>query len=110
MQRIRMKQVITLLVVLGLCSGPALARNDKNKAGSLPQGLQMKLERGGTLPPGWQRKLVRGEVLEEPVYRQSEIVIPVDSRGLLTVRVEGKLIQLVEATREIIEVVDILNH
>jgi len=105
-----MKQVLILLIVLGLCSGPAVARNDKDKGKSLPQGLQMKLERGGTLPPGWQRKLVRGEVLEEPVYRHSEIVIPVDDHGLLTVRIEGKLIRLVEATREIIDVVEVLNR
>ncbi len=105
-----MKQVLTLLIVLGLVSGPALAKQDKHGNKSLPQGLQMKLERGGTLPPGWQRKLVRGEVLDESVYRQSEIVIPVDDRGLLTVRIEGKLIRLVEATREIIDIVEVLNR
>jgi hypothetical protein len=43
-------------------------------------------------------------------YSQSQVVIPVDSAGLLTVRVEGKLIKLIEATREIIEIVDLLNQ
>jgi hypothetical protein len=70
----------------------------------------MKLDRGGSLPPGWQKKLVRGEILVEPIYSHSEIVIPVDSEGLLTVRVEGKLIRLIQATREIIDIVDLLNH
>jgi len=37
-------------------------------------------------------------------------VIPVDSEGLITVRVEGKLIRLVEATREIIDIVDLINR
>ena len=105
-----MKQAIILLIALGLCIGPAAAKQDKNGNQPLPRGLQMKLERGGSLPPGWERKLVRGETLEENVYHQSEIVIPVDSDGLLTVRIEGKLIRLVEATREIIDIVDILNR
>jgi len=105
-----MKQVIALLILLGLGTGPVFAKQDKHADKQLPQGLQMKLERGGTLPPGWQRKLVRGEVLDDSIYRQSEIVIPVDSRGLLTVRIEGKLIRLVEATREIIDIVEILNR
>ena len=95
-------------LLLSLCSGSVFAAN-KNKDKQLPQGLQMKLDRGGSLPPGWQRKLVKGAVLEESVYNHSVLVIPLDSKGLLTVRVEGKLIQLVEATREIIEVLDLLN-
>ena len=94
-------------VMACLCAGPASAKKDQHK--TLPQGLQMKLERGGSLPPGWQKKLVPGAIIEESLYRHSEVVIPVDSRGLLTVRLEGKLIRLVEATREIIEIVDMLN-
>ena len=103
-----MKSIITLLVVLSICSGTALAKHEKDK--SLPQGLQMKLDRGGSLPPGWERKLARGQTLEEHIYRQSEIVIPVDREGLLTVRIEGKLIRLVEATREIIDIVEVINR
>ncbi|MGD8350612.1 MAG: hypothetical protein PVI79_15295 [Gammaproteobacteria bacterium] len=103
-----MKNILTVIIVLGLFSSPVFAKHEKEK--SLPRGLQKKLDRGGTLPPGWERKLVRGETLEEPVYRQSEVVIPVDSKGLLTVRVEGKLIRLVEATREIIDIVDLINR
>ena len=108
----KVKSLVTFALVISLGSGSAFAANakDKNKHKQLPQGLQMKLDRGGSLPPGWQRKLVRGEILAEPVYSHSEIVIPVDSEGLLTVRVEGKLIQLIEATREIIDIVDILNR
>ena len=105
-----MKILITLAVTLGLCSGPLFASKATGNNKSLPQGLQMKLERGGTLPPGWQRKLVRGEILEDSIYHRSEIVIPVDPQGLLTVRIEGKLIRMVEATREIIDIVDLLNQ
>jgi hypothetical protein len=105
----KLKSIITFTLLLSLCSGSVLAAS-KNKDKQLPQGLQMKVDRGGSLPPGWQKKLEKGEVLEESVYNHSVLVIPLDSKGLLTVRVEGKLIQLVEATREIIEIVDLLNQ
>ena len=105
----KLKSIITFTLLLSLCSGSVFAAS-KNKDKLLPQGLQMKVDRGGSLPPGWQKKLAKGEVLEELVYNHSVLVIPLDSKGLLTVRVEGKLIQLVEATREIIEIVDLLNQ
>jgi hypothetical protein len=104
-----LKNIIALAVIIGLSSSPLLAKKEKDKNKPLPQGLQMKLDRGGSLPPGWQKKLVKGEVLEQPIYHHSEVVIPIDSRGMLTVRVEGKLIKLIEATREIIEIVDLIN-
>ena len=104
------KNITAFAIIICLSSTAALAKNEKQKNKSLPQGLQMKLDRGGSLPPGWQKKLVKGEVLDESVYNRSVLVIPVDSKGLLTVRVEGKLIQLVEATRKIIEIVDIINQ
>ncbi len=108
----KLKSIITFTLLLSMCSGSVFATkvNEKNKDKQLPQGLQMKVDRGGALPPGWQKKLVKGEVLEESVYDHSVVIIPLDSKGLLTVRVEGKLIQLVEATREIIEIVDLLNQ
>ncbi len=106
----KLKDIIIFAVLIGMFTSPAIAKKEKDKEKSLPQGLQMKLDRGGSLPPGWQKKLVKGDILSQPIYSHSEIVIPVDSEGLLTVRVEGKLIQLIEATREIIEIVDLLNH
>jgi len=108
----KLKSIITFTLLLSMCSGSVFATKGKgkNKDKQLPQGLQMKLDRGGSLPPGWQKKLVKGEILGEPIYSHSVLVIPLDSKGLLTVRVEGKLIQLVEATREIIEIVDLLNQ
>ena len=104
-----MKTIIVLAVLIGLSFNPVVAKNEKDKNKQLPQGLQMKVDRGGSLPPGWEKKLVKGEILEEPVYNHSEIVIPLDSEGFLTVRVEGKLIRLVEATREIVEILELLN-
>ncbi len=99
-----------LALIIGLALNPAAAAKDnKDKQKKLPPGLQKKLDRGGSLPPGWEKKLVRGEVMEAPVYAQSEVVIPVDSSGQVTVRVEDKLVKVIEATREIIDIVEILN-
>jgi hypothetical protein len=105
-----LKNIIALAVMLSLSSTPVLAKNEKGKNKPLPQGLQMKLDRGGSLPPGWQKKLAKGEVLEESVYNHGVVVIPIDSDGMLTVRIEGKLIKLIEATREIVEIFDSLNE
>jgi hypothetical protein len=106
----KQKDIIILAVLLSLFTSPAFAKKEKDKDKPLPQGLQKKLDRGGTLPPGWQKKLVKGTILEQPVYSHSQVVIPIDSKGLLTVRVEGKLIKLIEATREIVEIAELLNQ
>jgi len=95
---------IGILLLAGLVIAPAHAKQDKDQ--QLPPGLQKKAERGQPLPPGWQKKLVKGEIMDKEVYRHSEIVVPVDKKGLLTVRIEGKLVKLYEATREIVEVLD----
>ena len=108
--QMKFKNTVVLAAIICLSSTPTLAKKEKHENKPLPQGLKMKLDRGGSLPPGWQKKLVKGEILEEPVYKRSEIVIPVDSKGMLTVRVEGKLIKIIEATREIVEIIDLLNQ
>jgi len=108
----KLKSIVTFTLLLSMSSGSVFATKvkEKNKHKQLPQGLQMKLDSGGSLPPGWQKKVVKGKILEEPIYNHSEVVIPLDSKGLLTVRVEGKLIQLIESTREIVEIVDLMNQ
>ncbi|MCK5360884.1 MAG: hypothetical protein KAJ95_09680 [Gammaproteobacteria bacterium] len=76
----------------------------KNKDKPLPPGLQKKVDRGESLPPGWQKKLHKGEILDYQVYRHGRVVIPVNHEGILTINVDGKLIRLMEATREIIDI------
>jgi hypothetical protein len=105
----KIRNIVTLLILAGLISGPVYAKNNNDKGKQLPQGLQMKQDRGEPLPPGWQKKLVKGEVMEYDIYRHSDIVIPIDSNGLLTVRIEGKLVRLYENTREIVDIIDSLN-
>jgi hypothetical protein len=102
MRSMKIKLIITLLVSAGLMSGQAYAKKDNDK--QLPPGLQKKVERGQSLPPGWQTKVAKGEILDMEIYQQGQIVVPVDNRGLITIRLEGKLVKLYEATREVVEV------
>ncbi|MBD3666698.1 MAG: hypothetical protein HUJ16_01980 [Kangiella sp.] len=83
------------------------------KQKQLPKGLKKKYERTGELPPGWEMKLQRGEVLSEDVYRYGRPLpydlrhrLPVGPVGSKIIEVEGKIIRVMENTREII---DILN-
>ena len=96
------RHFITLLALSGLMASPAYAKKDKGN--QLPPGLQKKVERGQSLPPGWQKKLAKGEILDKSIYQQGQVVIPVDKHGLITIRLEGKLVRLYEATREVVEV------
>ena len=38
------------------------------------------------------------------VYKQGKIIIPINKHGEITIRVDDKVVRLVKATREIIEV------
>jgi hypothetical protein len=96
------RNLITLLVLSGLIASPVYAKKDKNNP--LPPGLQKKVERGQSLPPGWKKKLAKGRILDNDIYQQGQVVIPVDKNGLITIRLEGKLVRLYEATREVVEV------
>ena len=98
-----MKNLVVLIFAsLALASVNAQARPDKAKG--LPPGLQKKVDRGQALPPGWQKKLAVGRVMDKAVYDYGQVVVPVDKNGLLTLRVEGKLVRLMSATREIVEI------
>jgi len=88
------------------CSGLAHAKNDKEKNKNLPYGLQKKVQSGKSLPPGWQKKLSVGNKLDDDVYEQGKIVVKDSDKGLITVTVEGKLIKVIENTREIVEILD----
>ena len=103
-----LKNILTVLISIGLLVSPLYAHSDKTKtkAKILPPGLQKKLQKGQSLPPGWQKKLMVGVRLEPAIYEHGDVVVPLDSKGLLTIRLEGKLVRLVEATREIVEILE----
>lgn len=102
----RLKNLITALVSIAFLMSPLYAHSNSNKAKQLPPGLQKKLAKGQSLPPGWQKKLIVGERLERSIYQQGNVVVPLDSKGLLTISLEGKLVRLVNATREIVEILE----
>lgn len=97
------KLFIILFISVAFISAPSFAKNDKSK-GRLPPGLQKKVDRGMPLPPGWQKKLTKGEVLDHRVYEQAKIVVPIDTHGHITIHIEGKLVRLIAATHEIIDI------
>ncbi len=87
---------------------------DPQPAAALPPGLAKKAARGQPLPPGWQKKLARGEVIEARTLGHAERVperilrdLPRQPEGTVLVKVEGKLVRLHEATRTIIDVLDL---
>jgi hypothetical protein len=84
-------------------------RADNGK--KLPPGLAKKLVNGSDLPPGWQKKCVRGEVMPRLVYDSchplpKELIekLPPQPPGTILVAVEGKVVRLAKATREILDV------
>lgn len=90
------------------------SKKDKKKDKPLPPGLQKKAERGGQLPPGWQKKLQRGTVIDHDVFVHCEPLpsrlsaqLPVGPAGTITVHVEGRIVRLLEATREIVDILEI---
>ncbi len=100
----KIKNAITFIILVGLIASPVSADKDKGKKKQLPPSLQMNVEKGKPLPPGWQKKLAKGEILDKTIYLQSQIVVPVDAQGLITVQIEGKLVKLYKDTREIVEI------
>jgi len=114
--KLKLFAVIPAIIIFAFTSNASLAKNNKEKhhgkphSGGLPPGLQKKQDRGGELPPGWQKKLHRGSRLDDDVYRHST---PIKREhyhrygvrhGEIAVRVEGKIIRLLNATHTIIDI------
>jgi len=89
-------------------------QHDGGRQKQLPPGLQKKAARGKELPPGWQKKLARGEVMPLDLYRAAQPVpvtlvrqLPPPPPGTVVVHLEGKIVRLVQATREIIDILEL---
>lgn len=98
----KIKLIIGLVSVLALLTSPVFAKKNKHK--HLPPGLQKKLDRGHSLPPGWQKKIARGEVLDLHTYQHAEIIIPIDRYGVVSILIDDRIVRLIHATREILDV------
>ncbi|HEY5715965.1 MAG TPA: hypothetical protein VIS54_06080 [Psychromonas sp.] len=95
-----MASVLAVVLLFGL--SVAEAKSDKEKP--LPPGLQKKVARGGELPAGWQKKLAVGESLDQEIYDSAEVLLPVDDYGIMTIAVEDRVVRLIKASREIVEI------
>ncbi len=96
-----MKYVIAFAVLLGLSITPLNAKKERSE---LPPGLQKKAANGKQLPPGWQKKLKKGAVLDRDVYRQGTVIAPLDPLGLITIRVDDRVLRLNKQTRKIVDI------
>lgn len=97
-------------LILVLCSAALLfshftqAKPDQDK--SLPPGLVKKLDKGQPLPPGWQKKLARGQILSQDYYRHGHVISRPNPDGIITLQIEGTIIELFEHSREIVRILD----
>jgi len=107
------KKLVILLTCL-LLTSPAMAKDNGKKQKHLPPGLAKKVERGGELPPGWQKKVAAGEVLDEDLYKRAKPLSDEERRryastskaGTKLLKIENKIIRVMDATRVIIDVLD----
>ena len=97
------KVLITMLLALTLVVSPAYAKK-KNKSKHLPPGLAKNLERGKPLPPGWQKKIAPGKVLEEDIYAHGKILAPLDPLGIVTIKIDDKVLRVHEKSMEILKI------
>lgn len=82
-----------------------VAYAQKPHGDGLPPGLQKKAARGQNLPPGWQKKLAVGQVMQKDIYDQGTVVNANDN-GLVTIRIDGRLVRLIKDTREIVQILN----
>lgn len=80
----------------------------------LNRGMKKRLEKGKGLPPGWQKKISRGNVVPDDVWSQRQPIprevirgLPPEPEGVVTVRVDSKVIRVVAATKVILDAFDL---
>jgi len=90
------------------------SRQESKRQRPIPPGLAKKMARGGKLPPGWEKKCVPGEIMPVEVYqechplpRELTLKLPVPPIGTVTVAIEGRIVRILEKTREILDVLNV---
>ncbi len=83
---------------------PEPASSEGHKGKSLPPGLQKQVNRGRPLPPGWQDKLQVGQRLDDEIFNHGVIIASEPRLGHISIRVDDRVIRLIAATHEIIDV------
>lgn len=98
-----LKKLFIYTLLAGFITSPVYAKKE-HKHNHLPPGLKMKADRGGSLPPGWKNKLAKGAVLDKRIYDQGKVIKAIDSKGIITVKVDDKVVRLYKASREIVDI------
>lgn len=98
----KLKAFLAISLCATVMASPAIAKGSDNK--SLPPGLAKKQQSGKPLPPGWQKKLAKGDVLDESIYMQGRIVVPLGRDGSISIDVDGTILRLHEKTRQILDI------
>ncbi len=82
---------------------------------ALNKGMQKRLDKGKALPPGWQKKIARGERVPDDVWRYHEPLpgsvvrrLPPQPEGVVTVRIDNKILRVIAATHVILDVFDLI--
>lgn len=99
-------------VIQGYMSQPGSPQPVGKNGKALPKGLAKK--HGKPLPPGWQKKCVPGQIMPPAVFEVAQPLpaplvakLPPPAPGVITVTVEGKVVRLLKATHEILDVFDV---
>ncbi|PKL44063.1 MAG: hypothetical protein CVV42_19840, partial [Candidatus Riflebacteria bacterium HGW-Riflebacteria-2] len=86
----------------------------KKQQQDLPPGLAKKVARGKRLPPGWQKKLAIGRTCPADLYAHTIQLpdhilyqLPPQPEGTMLVAIEGKVVRLIEATKTIVDVLNL---
>lgn len=97
-------RIVTALIgaLLGTTMGGAQAADRGHYA---PQGVEKKRD-VAALPDGWRKQLSEGEVLTYELFRHGKVVYRDAATGTVAVRLENKVVRLVEQTREIVDILD----
>ena len=95
-----LKPIGLMIAAAIVVSAPASAQDDKENL--LPSELQQTVGAAKPLPPDWQKNIVVGQELDLVVYENAKVILR--DNGVETVTVGGKVIRLLENTREIIEI------
>lgn len=100
----------TLLIIISIAISCFMtfsyAKGKKDKQKDLPPGLQKKAQKGKELPPGWQKKLKKGEILDQEIIDCSTTITPINNEGIITIKIEDKIVKLVKDTKKIVEILE----
>ncbi|HEY9042992.1 MAG TPA: hypothetical protein VIN66_12505 [Rheinheimera sp.] len=99
-----MNKILLTCSLALLISQPLMAAPDKDKP--LPPGLAKKVAQGKPLPPGWQKKLAPGQFLPDDYYRRGVVLGRPNSDGIISIQIEGTVVELFEHSREIVRILE----